>query len=121
MSRFFIPIEFEKPKVEEKKEELPDKFPVDITNFIVEFNRVISAVEQGDSGIVKGTIRLKGAPIIVALERFSQEPTADSFRNFLNLAAQDINYRARTEFLEIVRKNASGKLKKFLVEKGFTE
>lgn len=119
MSRFFEPVEFEEPKEEKKPEPVVDEFPVDVSNFVIEFNRIIQAVQSGTSGIVKGGIQLKGAPMLIALERFAKTPTALTFRVFLDLAKQDINNRARMEFLNVVSKNADKKLKEFLSKKGF--
>lgn len=121
MSRFFTPVEFEKKEIKKEPEPTSDQFPVDTTNFVVEFNRMIRAIETGTSGIRKGGIQLKGAPVLTALDEFSKNSNVESFQKFLDLAKQDISARARTEFLWIVRKNADKKLKKFLDKKGFTE
>lgn len=122
MSRFFTPVEFETSEIKKDEiKEISNEFPVSISDFVVEFNRIIRAIESGTSGIVKGGIQLKGAPVLAALDEFSRSATATSFQKFLDLTKQDISARARTEFLWVVRKNANKKLKKFLDEKGFTE
>ena len=106
MSKYFEGVDF--PELRKEKasaEPVPDAFPDDFEKYLVEFRRMLQAIEEGQSAITRGAINLTKAPVKAALERLAKAPGAATLRMFLDMSQQDINLRARREFLIILNQN----------------
>lgn len=113
MSKYFTPVEF--PELEKEvliTPVLEDKFPVDVTPFIVVFQRLLKAIESGESGIC-GSISLNKSPVHLALTRFSYFPCKITLINFLNILQQEVNMRAKQEAINTL-KNGNKILEEYL-------
>jgi len=117
MSKYFTPVEF--PELEKEVLITPileDKFPVEVTPYIVIFQRLLKAIESGESGIC-GSISLNKSPIHLTLTRFGYFPCKFTLINFLNTLQQEVNTRARQEAINIL-KNGNKVLENYLKEIG---
>lgn len=117
MSKYFTPVDF--PELEKAVSITPvleDKFPVEVTPFIVVFQRLLKAIESGESGIC-GSVSLNKSPIHLALARFSYFPCKLTLINFLNTLQQEVNTRARQEAINTL-KNGNPILEKYLTDIG---
>lgn len=117
MSKYFTPVDF--PELEKEILITPvveDKFPVEVTPFIVVFQRLLKAIESGESGIC-GSISLDKSPIHLALAKFNYFPCKLTLINFLNILQQEVNTRARQEAINTL-KNGDKVLEKYLKDIG---
>lgn len=113
MNRFFTPVEFpELQKEIVKPQVIEDKFPIDITPFIVLFQKLLRTIESGESDISRALV-LKGTPVQTALDCLCNTPSKGSLINFLKILEQDVNSRAKQEAIKIL-KNGNKKVEDYL-------
>lgn len=117
MSKFFTPVKFPELEEIEEKKNMTNEFPVDPQLFIIEFSRVLRAIESGSSELTNKAIDLKKAPVYSALKFFELSPSRNSLQNFLNTVEQDINLKTRREMYNIL-KTGHKKLEEYLKESG---
>ncbi len=103
MSKYFTGVEFAEAAVAPVEVDVSRSFPLDFEKYLTEFNRMIQAIQDGQSTITPGAIDLRNASVCVALRRLAGTPSPECLREFLNLTEQDINLRARREFLLILK------------------
>ena len=103
MSKYFTGVEFSETIQVPVEVDLSRTFPLDFERYLTEFNRMIQAIQEGQSTITRGAIDLRNAPVLAALKRLAASPTAETLREFLAMTEQDINLCARREFLTILK------------------
>lgn len=115
-NQYFKSVEF--PELEEKKEvKTPVVDPikgVEWDSIIMELRRMLSAIESGESNIVKFAINLGNSPVSKAISSLSEDPSVHNLKRVLVTAQQDVNSRFRRECLMVMKGN--NKLNEFIKE-----
>lgn len=106
MSKYFEGVDF--PELEEPVVEEVDKTDpcteIEWTPLMTEVRRMISAIQTGQSLIVRGAIQiLPNSPVYKAIEGLEQAPSLKSLRNFVKIAEQDLNTRFKQEVLKVFK------------------
>ncbi len=70
---------------------------MDVTRYMTEVRRMVTAVESGQSTISRGAIQLRNSPTMKAIAQLESTPSMKAFLHFLEMAQQDVNRRFRQE------------------------
>lgn len=108
---------FEIPKIEENeptpvKKEKKD-FPSSVDLFLVEFNRLFRAIENGRSNLIKGAREVYTKPLFHAMESFKEDPGEETLKHLLRISEQEGGNIVKKEMINILH-NGGKKMEEYL-------
>lgn len=108
MNKFFSEVDFSELEEKPQKTKVNKDDPlsgVETTVLMTDIRKMISAIENGQSHLVKGALDLNKTPVKTAVQKLEDFPSTESLMNFLNTAQQDVNRRFRQEVELILKQN----------------